>query len=100
MTDRGSTTYQQHVVRPSSQFSSNQHYQTQTHLLDNELGMIDEEEAMPLRPMTQSGHYHRTVAGVTLNTQPLFSSEDNHSDVKDIYSFKDEMNDTGLVELI
>lgn len=58
---------------------------THTHLLDNELDMIDEEEAMPHRPMNHN-KYHSTSAAVHQRaaTTIFYSSDGNHSEVKEI----------------
>ena len=58
------------------------------------LGMIDEEEAMPLRPMTSAQNTAAPGAATFLG-----SSEDGHSEVRE-QSVRDEMNDTGIAELI
>ena len=54
--------------------------------------MIDEEEAMPLRPMTRG---QQAPGAATF----FGNSEDGHSEVRE-QSVRDEMNDTGVLELI
>lgn len=51
--------------------------------------MIDEEEAMPLRPITRTQFIPKAAT--------LFGSEEAHSEFQQ--SVLDEMNDTGIVEL-
>ena len=62
---------------------------TKPQYMYDSLGMIDEEEAMPLRPITRT----QFIPGAAT----LFGSEEAHSEVQQ--SMLDEMNDTGIVEL-
>eukprot|EP00353_Schmidingerella_taraikaensis_P003715 CAMPEP_0185584794 /NCGR_PEP_ID=MMETSP0434-20130131/34399_1 /TAXON_ID=626734 ORGANISM="Favella taraikaensis, Strain Fe Narragansett Bay" /NCGR_SAMPLE_ID=MMETSP0434 /ASSEMBLY_ACC=CAM_ASM_000379 /LENGTH=104 /DNA_ID=CAMNT_0028204763 /DNA_START=1113 /DNA_END=1427 /DNA_ORIENTATION=+ len=52
--------------------------------------------------MTQNKHHSNSAMGAHQRaaTTIFYSSEENHSDVKDMQSLRDEMNDTGVVELI
>ena len=66
----------------------------------NRLGMIDEEEAMPLRPQTVN-IVNSTAPGAAITTLFGNSEEFVHSEVRERLSLRDdEMDDTGLAELV
>lgn len=59
--------------------------------------MIDEEEALPLRPMTRAPDNSDTLGAAKL----FFGNSDEcHSEVPEQSVMRDEMNDTGIAELI
>ena len=62
--------------------------------------MLNEEEAIPLRPMTKTSHFGVLTATQIPATATIFGlSDEGKSEVQEA-SRIDEMNDTGLVELV